>query len=179
MRMCSTTLRGNQLKQYNVTNDAMSVVHTFSEYSSITGKGESDICFDGNHFLLAGNDRYIFVYEISTDTKGPVFDPGGSNFNQLYITPNDNVLVGYYAVGSNRFQGIELYDRSMRFLRQVTPTIGHMDVTRDTNGDEVLIWTNGNDPHPLCDNAIVKVRLSDGQRTCLLTLDWSLAVHIC
>src|SRR6266542_3913687 len=63
-------LRGNQLKQYNVATDAMSVVHTFSEYSSISGKGESDICFDGNHFVFAGDNRYVFVYEISTGSKG-------------------------------------------------------------------------------------------------------------
>jgi len=42
---------GNQLKRYNVSTGATSAVHTFSEYSSITGKGESDICFDGNHFV--------------------------------------------------------------------------------------------------------------------------------
>jgi hypothetical protein len=53
-----------------------------------------------------------------------------------------------------------------------------MDMTRDTNGDEVLIWTNANDPAPICGNGIVKIRLADGQQTCLVSLDWSLAVHI-
>src|SRR5436309_1912250 len=171
-------VRGNQLKQYNVTTDAMSVVHTFSEYSSITGKGESDICFDGKHFVFAGDNRYVFVYEISTDSKGPVFDTGGRGFDSLYITPDDNVSITWLEDGTGRYTGIELFSRDMSFLRQLTRSGGHMDYTRDSNGDEVLIWTNSNDPSPICDNGIVKVRLSDGSQTCLLSLDWSLAVHV-
>src|SRR5207245_2108378 len=55
-----------------------------------------------------------------------------------------------------------------------------MDVTRDTDGEEVLLWTNAGLAHPPddCQNAVVKIRLSDGQQTCLLTFDWSLAQHV-
>src|SRR5205809_1392820 len=169
---------GNQLRQYNVATDAISLVHTFPEYSSISGKGESDICFDGNHFVFAGNDRYVFVYEISTDSKGPVFDAGSRAFDSLYITPNDNVSITWLTAGTSRYNGVELFDRNMNFLRQLTRSGGHMDYTRDSNGDEVLVWTNSNDPLPICNNGIVKVRLSDGSQTCLLSLDWSLAVHV-
>ncbi|PYV01227.1 MAG: hypothetical protein DMG10_18300, partial [Acidobacteria bacterium] len=163
---------GNQLRQHNVGTGATSIVHTFPEYSSISGKGESDICFDGNHFVFAGDNRYVFVYEISTDRKGPVFDTGGRGFDSLYITPNDNVSITWLGAG------VDLFDRNMNFLRPLTRAGGHMDYTRDTNGDEVLIWTNSNDLSPICNNGIVKVRLSDGSQTCLLSLDWSLAVHI-
>src|SRR6059036_3937170 len=79
-------IRGNQLRQYNVSTSAISVVHTFSEYSSIDGKGESDICFDGDHFVFAGDNRYVFVYQIITGSKGPVFDTGGRGFDSIYIT---------------------------------------------------------------------------------------------
>jgi len=53
-----------------------------------------------------------------------------------------------------------------------------MDMTRDTNGDEVMMWANANDPHPICNNGVVKVRLADATQTCLATFDWSLAIHI-
>jgi hypothetical protein len=53
-----------------------------------------------------------------------------------------------------------------------------MDVTRDTDGSEVLVWTNSADPSPICDNGVVKVRLADARQTCLVELDWSLGVHI-
>jgi len=169
---------GNQLKQYNVATTARSVVHTFSEYSAISGLFESDICFDGNHFVLVGDGRFVFVYEISTDTKGPVFDAGGIAFDSVYITPDDNVLITWDTNGTGRSQGVELFNRNMVFQRQVARAAGHMDVTRDTNGDEVLVWFNAGDLTPICNNGLVKIRLADATQTCLLTFDWSLAGHV-
>ncbi len=174
-------VNGNQLKRYNVATGAASVVRTFTEYASIYGGGESDIGFDGNHFVFVGDSRDVFVYEISTDTKGTVLDTTGlGGFDSVYITPDDNVLVSWYAGGEGRYHGIELFDRNMRFLRQVSRWIGHMDVTRDITGEEVLLLVNAGNPHPPadCQNAIVKIRLWDAQSTCLLRFDWSLAQHI-
>jgi hypothetical protein len=172
---------GNQLRRFNVESFTGGVVRTFAEYSSITGKGESDICFDGTHFVLAGDDLEIFVYDISADLKRPVFEAGrGGGFDQLYITPDDNVIVGWSAAGTDRSTGVELFDRDMNFIRQLTHAIGHMDVTRDSNGEEVLLWSNGADPLPLlpCAAGITKVRLWDGRQTCVWSGDWSLAVHV-
>jgi hypothetical protein len=170
----------NQLKSYNVTTGASSVVHTFSEYSAISGNGEMDISLDGDHFVYAGDNRYIFVYQISQDKKLGVYDAGGQEFDSMYITPNNNVIVSWLVSGTARKTGQELFDSTMTFLRQVGRADGHKHVTRDTNGDEVLIWTNSNDPTPIanCQNGIVKIRLADATQTCLLQLDWSLAVHI-
>jgi hypothetical protein len=171
-------VRGNQFKTYDISSGAINIVHTFGEYGAISGMGESDISFDGDHFVFAGDGRYVFVYQISTDTKSPVFDTGGKGLDSVYITPKNNVIVSWVQSGTVRNTGQELFDGNMNFLRQVGRADGHKDVTLDTNGDEVLVWTNSNDPQPICNNGIVKIRLSDGQQTCLATLDWSLAVHI-
>jgi hypothetical protein len=171
-------ISGNQLRRLDVSTDAVSIVHTFAEYGAISGRGESDISIDGNHFVFAGDARSIFVYEISTDTKGPVFDTGGRGFDSLYITPNNNVTITWFQAGSGRYNGIEMFDSNMSFRRQVTLAGGHMDVTSDSNGDEILLWTNSADPRPICPNAVVKVRLSDGHQTCLISVDWSLAIHV-
>ena len=171
-------IRGNQFKTYDIFSGAMNIVHTFSEYSAISGMGESDISFDGDHFVFAGDGRYVFVYRISADTKSPTFDTGGRSFDSLYITPNNNVTITWNQSGAVRYTGIELFDANMNFQRQVARAGGHMDVTLDTDGNEVLVWTNSNDPQPICNNAIVKIRLFDGQQTCLASFDWSLAVHI-
>jgi len=71
-----------------------------------------------------------------------------------------------------------MFDRNMNFLRQVARAGGHMDVTRDTNGDEVLVWMNAGDPAPICNNGLVKIRLADATHTCLVTFDWSLSGHV-
>jgi hypothetical protein len=171
---------GNQFKKLNVGTNAVTLVKTFSEYTTISGKGESDIGFGGNQFVLSGNNRYIFVFDASTGTKSPVFDAGGRYFDSLYLTPNNNVVVGWGANGSARFNGVELFDKNMKFQRQLTHAIGHMDVTRDTNGDEVLLWANGADPDLKvpCDAGVTKVRLSDAKQTCVWVGDWNLAIHV-
>ncbi len=183
-------VNGNALMRLFVPANTSSLVHSFSEYSAIRGRGESDISRDGDHFVFAGDEkpgpsgpglvnRYVFVYEISTDTKGPVLDTAGHAFNSIYIAPDNSVAIGWVPTGTGRFTGVELFDRDMVFKRQLTHAIGHMHLTRDTNGEDVLVWTNSNDGQPIaCQNGIVKVRLSDARQTCLLQLDWSLAVHI-
>ncbi len=171
---------GNMLKSYNVASGAIVVVHTFAEYSSISGNGEMDISLDGDHFVFAGDSRYIFVYQISTNKKFSVLDTGTTPFDSLYITPKNNVIVSWYPSGTVRFTGQELFDINMNFQRQVGRADGHKHLTRDTDGSEVLIWTNSADPQPIanCQNGIVKIRLADASETCLAQLDWSLAVHI-
>ncbi|MDP9054624.1 MAG: hypothetical protein M3N93_10035, partial [Acidobacteriota bacterium] len=171
---------GNMLKSYNTSSGATAVVHTFSEYSSISGNGEMDISLDGDHMVFAGDNRYVFVYQIGNDTKYHVLDTGGQGFDSLYMTPQNNVIVSWYPSGSVRYTGQELFDTNMNFLRQVGHADGHKHLTTDTNGAEVLIWTNSADPQPIanCQNGIVKILLSDASQTCLTQLDWSLAVHI-
>jgi len=171
-------VHGNQFKSYDTTSGAITIVHTFSEYSAISGNGESDISLDGDHFVFAGDARYIFIYTISTNTKSAVFDASGHSFDSMYITPKNNVIVSWGPSGTVRFTGQELFDSNMNYVRQISRADGHKDVTTDTNGDEILVWTNSNDPQPICNNGIVKIKLADGSQTCLATLDWSLAVHI-
>jgi hypothetical protein len=170
----------NQLKTYDIFSYATNIVHTFSEYSAISGMGESDISFDGDHFVFAGDGRYVFVYRISTDAKSAIFDTRGHSFDSVYITPNNNVIVSWITTGAVRYTGQELFDGNMNFLRQVGHADGHKDVTLDTDGDEVLVWTNSNDSAPIanCNNGIVKIRLADASQTCLASFDWSLAVDI-
>lgn len=173
---------GNQLKSYNVATGSMTVVHEFSEYSSISGKGQMDISLDGDHFVFVGDGHDVFVYTLSTNTKGTVFNAGAHGlFGVVYITSDNYVTISWSTPGSGPYNGIELFDADMQFVRQLTHAAGHMHMGVDVGGESVLIWTNSADPWPPipnCNNGIVKVRLRDGAQTCLLALDWSLAVHI-
>jgi hypothetical protein len=171
---------GNQFKSYTVATGALEVIHTFTEYTAISGTGESDISADGDHFALVGDGNQIFVYQISTGQKYTVLNTGSTAFDSIYITPKNEVLVSWLTSGTTRFTGQELFDINMNFLRQESHADGHKHLTTDTNGDEVLIWTNSDDPQPIanCQNGIVKIRLADATQTCLLQLSWSLAVHI-
>jgi hypothetical protein len=172
---------GNRLKQYDTASGIVSLVHAFTEYAVIGGGGESDICFDGDHFVLVGDYRDLFVYDIRAGTKGLVLStPAPGSFDNVFITPDDNVLVSWYANGAERYQGVELFDRDMHFLRQISRVIGHMDVTRDVSGQEAVLMSNAADSNasPVCSNAVVKIRLADAVQTCVVALEWGLGVHI-
>jgi len=174
-------LNGNQIRRYNVLTGVGTLVHEFTEYTNITSRGEADISFDGDHLVLFGDNIDIFVYTLSTDSKGAVLEmPNAGDANSLYLTPDNNVLVTWDESGAGRYKGIELYDQELNFLYQVTQAGGHMDVARDTNGEEILLWTNAGEtiPHPGCENGIEKIHLADNQRTCMLSLDWGQGVHI-
>ena len=171
-------LSGNELRRFHVGARAASSVRTFSEYGRVSGNGESDLCFDGDHLVLVGDARYVFLYEISTGRKGAVLDTSGRGIDSVQVTPDDRVTVTWLQSGTGRQQGVELYDREMNFVRQVARAGGHMDVARDLDGQSVLVWANAADPQPSCPNGVVKIRLADGAQTCLLSLDWTLAVHV-
>jgi len=164
-------IKGNSLKKYNVNTKQTFVVRMFSEYTKISGKGESDISFDGNHLVLVGDDRFIFVYELVSSTKGKVLDTSGFNFDSVYITSSNNVIVSWERRGSEHFEGMELFNSDMDFILQLAQHNGHKDICFD-GSDEVLVWTDDTD------NFVKKIRFSDGLITPLLQLDWSLAVHI-
>lgn len=158
--------------------------HAFSEYTEefipgkvnfISGRGESDISEDGDHFVFSTKHE-VFVYQISTQKKVATLKVEADLYDSLYITPDNNVIIGFNAIGMERFHGIEFYDSELRFVRQLASRVAHMDVGRDQDQSEVLIWPNAaispNSPDfmPDCVNGIVMTRLSDGRRTCLHSL---------
>jgi hypothetical protein len=164
---------GNFLKLYDCGSGHVEEVRQFKEYASISGKGESDISEDGNHFVFCGDDREAFVYTIHRDKKGPTLLVEA--LESLYITASNSVLV-------SRGEKIDLYDKRMVFVKQLTSANGHKCVTRD-GADDVMVWTNSNErgANPDCPNGVEKVNLRTFERTCLLPLPysgWGEAVHI-
>lgn len=168
-------LVNNELRRFDIGKPwdtaAVSTVKKFSEYPNINGMGEADISQDGDHFALCSG-RECFVYNFRQDRKTKVFTMPWA-FNNLYLSPNNNLIV----TGPD---GVYIFDTKLRRLINAKGG-GHMDVGRDSNGDEILVITNSNElPVTLAafQNAIVKIRLADGKQTGLLSLDWDLAVHI-
>ncbi len=164
-------VRGTTLFTYNVLTDESTPIRTFG-LRSLSGKGESD--FSNGHLVFCVDDAEIVLYNTVADTSQSV--PFTSDFESLYVTPDNNVLIS----GSTGMWRYRFSDKSM--LR-ISPSNGHKDVTRDPiTGDEVLIWTNSAEtPVTLPDfqNGIVMIRLADGkQLRGLLSDPWIDAVDI-
>jgi hypothetical protein len=172
----------NQIIKYDLGTSTFSTVHVFQNYTTINfGGGEGDISEDGDHIVVIGNNRFVQVYEFSTDTVSPVFDTGANGYDWFDMTPDNNVLGLWYARGAGRYRGLELFDRNMQFLRQVIPWTGHADRGRDINGDEIIAIIASNDPFPALgceENGVEKIRLFDSQKTCIFPLYWGEGAHI-
>lgn len=160
---------GSQLRQMNVVTGSQAIVHTFDEYTAITGKGESDLSADGDHMVFAGDDRDVFVFTLSTGLKGPVY-PQTEAFDGLKITPDNHILLSRARDPHSEVDGIYLVDEGMRRL---TSYDEHAAVGRGTDGSEILVWVRADTW-----NGIEKIRIADGQTTPLLQLDWSLASNV-
>ncbi|HUS12299.1 MAG TPA: hypothetical protein VMZ30_17665 [Pyrinomonadaceae bacterium] len=179
------TIGGNQIKRRDITTDTTETIATFSEYTAISGQGESDLSSDGNEMILLGQTpeggRDVFVYNLSNRKKSPALRLAASDvIDWLHVT-NNFVVLGFFAFHGGS-QTVELYDTNMRFRRRLANFIGHEDVGLDGNGEEILVISGSNAPSPSpCPggtNCIIKYRLSDGTFTALPPLDWSLAPHI-
>jgi hypothetical protein len=172
----------NQLRKFELTHRRKIVVHTFRQFNEINfGGGETDISEDGDHIVVIGDERYVGVYRFSAGTFGPTLDTGGRGFDYFDMTPNNNVIVRWGEQGPGRYQGFELFDRNMKFIRQIIPFGAHADRGRDLNGDEILLVLAAPDLQlpPGCETSgIEKVRLSDGKKTCLMGLNWDVGGHI-
>ena len=166
---------GNALLSYNVATGVTTTLQVFSEYSAISGGGEMDTAGMGDFLVLAGDGKEAFVYNVAADTKSPVV-PIGPSWDSLYIAPD-----------ASRFTITEtgVINEYLTATGAALPPVplcqsgSHMDVAALAGG-QYLVRTNSNDPKPLAGfpNAIELVNLAGGAETGLLSLPWSLAVHV-
>jgi hypothetical protein len=172
----------NQLRKYDISTGETWLLRTFHNYSTINfGGGEGDISEDGDHIVVVGDQRHVQVYRFSTNTHSAVLDTLSNGYDWFDMTPDNNVLGLWYAAGPGRYRGLELFDADMKFIRQVIAWGGHADRGRDINGDEIIaiVASNDLDPAAGCErNGVVKIRLADSRKTCLLPLYWGDSTHV-
>jgi uncharacterized repeat protein (TIGR01451 family) len=157
------------------------VLHRFTSYASVWfGHWESDLSWDGDHLPVVGDDRWGFIYRLSTGGATAVQDllavTGGVAVDVFDLTPSNRAMVRW----GNLNGGVAYFDEFMSPLGKVTGYAGHSDRARDADGADLEVAVNAADlaPPAGCANAIVKVRLADRTQTCLRAMDWSLAQHV-
>ncbi len=159
------------------------VVHEFTEYATISGRGESDISADGDHFVFAGTKLDgsvdVFVYSLK-DGKGQVY-PQREPFDGLKITANNHIVL-------SKSSGLFLVD-VMIGPQQLTVADGHAAVT-SRFGKDIVLWCSSNDPATLWDdgspngvvankNAVAGIDLANPKKKiALMELDWRYEFHI-
>lgn len=176
----------NNLFRYDLGTKQKTTLRTFTQYDGIAfGYSNGELSDDGDNLLILGrkgSQSFLGVYRISNNTLGTMLET--TNLGSIVLTdltPSNNVLVRWAAQGEGRYKGFELFDRNMTFQRQIYRYNGRGDVARDLNGDETLLVTADNDLQPAAgceNNGVQKVRLSDGQKSCLIPLFFGADVGI-
>ncbi len=184
---------GNEIRLYDVRDMANYIVlHKFNEYNEIgPAGGEGDISDDGRYWVLDGDEKEMFAYDLIDDIKYPTstFDVGsmgskGSDVGIDYacISPRGNYIVVAWGTdpGVGRYRGIEVYDKNWNFQRQIYPGIIHWEVGVDAFGEEV-VYTAGTTSYPefaelngINTGDFISIRLRDGKIRLLKRVDiWS------
>jgi hypothetical protein len=195
-----------QLKWRNVSGSVNDVLHTFTEYSAISGLGESDLSQDGCKLVFRGTRadngaHEVFVYTLTSTYQSSCPSSGGkssvlsvasnSTLDWLHITtphPDRSSDVGYVVAGYTNFEGtgpsVRLYNLSMGAVATLANFLGHEDVGWDASGKQILVMLNAAEPSPPsdCQNSVRKWELPSTTPTCLMkgnpAIDWDLAYHI-
>ncbi|PYY11073.1 MAG: hypothetical protein DMG61_20095, partial [Acidobacteria bacterium] len=95
---------------------------------------------------LADGTAEIFVYTISTDSKGEVFNYGTHGFDNAQITHSNRVVINWGTQnnvtcptpGVPCYNGFELFSSTMTYIRQVFRNGVHSKELVDLSGNEVV-----------------------------------------
>jgi hypothetical protein len=180
---------------------ATTLLHAFSEYTQISfGMGEGDMG-DADHLLIQGvkvsdGSGEFFVYTISTDTKGPAFNYGSHDIDNIELSLSNQMVVNWGSavnppgscVAGPCYLGFELFGAACtgagcspanaNFVRHLYDINSHSVESRDANGNDVLVML---DDYPLvcAQQGILTVKLSDATVTCILNLlPWHQEIHL-
>lgn len=186
-------VNGRKLKFLDVEPWRATVLHEFLEYvdfdedgrNGIGGMGEGDLSEDGQYWAMRGLRQDgkvdIFMYDLRNEIKGPALtiDFNRTPVNQLYATPDSNLLIGFSNEGQGAGRGLWLYTRQMEPVRQIAPVLAHMDVCRNAAGVE-CIAAAGQIAETYCNAAgLVCIPLAEPDNAkCILAHDWNLASHV-
>lgn len=188
----------------NVAAGTMSEVtlHAFSEYSSINfGGGEGDL-FDGDHAIIyakrtSDGSSDLFVYTISTDTKGPVYNFSSSlEFDNAQITGNNQMVVNWGSTtqpfGSCTsgpcHSGTELFGAACtgagcspanaNYVSHLNDLHSHMTLTRNNAGQDMAVMFDAW-PHVCPDGGMLEVVIATDKISCYIDfLPWNSSTHV-
>jgi hypothetical protein len=167
----------NQFVKMEINNgDKYTVLHQFNEYDTINfGAGEGNLSTNDRYAALFGlkaGKVDLLVYDLidnrvvsnKTQPIGTTVGNGSATIDNISMSQSGKyVIVQYQQPGNGKDRGIKLFDRSLKFLRQLSSGGGsHFDSCIDSKGAESIV-VQENDS-----SAIVSVRYSDGKKTTLL-----------
>lgn len=180
----------NNFVSCNMTIDwTYTTLHAFPEYDKVDfGSGEGNLSDDDRYVVLTGHKGStveLLVYDIKNNIIVSRTSLPMVAIDYATISPSGNyVIINFDAQPSigqppARYQGMEVYDRNMNFLRNVSSRGGtHADYGYDMAGHEVIIC-RADQEVGVTHHGLVMVELGTGIKTSVLadsTMGWGFHV---
>jgi hypothetical protein len=153
-RLFGTFAGTNQLVSADALEDgSYEVLHVFDEYTEIIfGGGEGNLSNDDRYIAVFGlreGRTELVVFDLSERTMVARRDFGAASVcdcsdpvsinNATMSQSGTYVVVQYNERGFGRFKGVEVFDRDLQFLYQLTPGSEHGDVGLTAEGEDVWV----------------------------------------
>lgn len=144
---------GNAFKSQNATTKAITTVHTFGAYTTISlGEYEGGISDDGKYVSLIADGTRLITYRIDIDTVvADIAAPAGISDSQ--ISPSGLYVTAGCSAGKRR------YPRDLSSSIVLDSNNNHADSALDESGADVLVTNNPST------GKVTSYRLSDGAPT--------------
>lgn len=168
--------RKKQLITIDVKKNKHKVLYKFKGYEQVfMGRWEGNMSIDDKYVAFMGKkgkDLYIITFNIKarkivTVKKFPGMWEKEKSPNIDWVSFSQSgkyVLINWDNRGSSRLCGIEVYDKKMKFLRQLTECGEHGDIGYDTGGNEVFVQVTCG-ARSKYKGEIISLRLKDGKVT--------------
>ena len=157
----------NRWEWVDARNGTIHPIRTFPEYTHVSlGEWEGNISNDDRYAAFQAKTaaaNWIFVYDMVLDSVISRLNIGSRYPNNVTMSQSGSyVIVQEENGGPARYQGTEVYDQQLVFLRHIANKKDHADMGYDTQGNEVCVTTDDNN------RGIVAYRLDNGAKTLLL-----------
>ena len=175
-------LYGTELRSYNITNDASTLIHNFNYPSAtfISTKTEGDASLDRRYWCFiiedaAYNVLKVICYDKTTDTILGTYEraslPTGIGINWVSMSMSgSHCIIGYQDDGAGDTPPTETFTRSLTHVATLPAgTFGHMDLAIDKSGNDVMVYQKTSDS-----DQIAMADLATGAETYLVEIPFGI-----
>lgn len=175
----------NEIRVFSVDTGYSETIMSFPQYYYISTRQEGRPSDDWRYYAFIGyldssfSSADLVVVDL-VKKKITAAIPNAGIPDWISMSPSGKYVVAQWVSG----EGTRVYDReTFTVLRNAFSDYAHSDFAFDSEGNEVLVYhaTSSKQLAELGNPSgapLAAVRLADGRKTLLLSLDWEIALHV-
>lgn len=158
-------MQNNTFVRQNVFSQEITPIRTFTDVDEVLlGRYEGNFSNDDRFFpflLRNGNSYVVESYDLANRQVMGSMNVGRNGPDWVSFSQSgDYVVIQWNQEGNGPFEGVDVYDRELRFLRKLTNESSHGDLGYDAAGNEVYVFYSLSEDN----GRILSVNLETGEQ---------------